>query len=394
MKSVRLKAVVRNCVEKSDGTPKPFIGLEDVSPGTGTLLVSGSPLKAAEDSVLHQPGDVLFSKLRPYLAKSYLASVPGTATGEMLVLRPGREVDARFLLYVTLSAPWLDWANTTSYGAKMPRTSWDALGEYRILLPSLEEQRRIANFLDEQLARLDRVIALRQRQIELEVERFEEFRESVVEGDSGRLRPPLLNFIDQARPVNYGVLMPGPRLEEGVPLIEAGDIMRGPISLARLRRADPAIEAEFKRSRLREGDLVMAIRGSVGRVQIVPRGAAVLNVTRDAARISLDSKVALGSYIRHALSTRRAQDWLRIRITGSAVTGVNIADLRKVPIVVPDLTNQRAWAEELDKAEDYLTGLNQLMLRGRSLLVERKRALITAAVVGQIDVTAARGTVV
>ncbi|MGQ0573449.1 MAG: restriction endonuclease subunit S [Pseudonocardia sp.] len=167
----RLKALVTCPVEKSDGRPRPFVGLEDIGSGTGSLIADAPPAKAALDSVLHSPGDVLFSKLRPYLAKSFMATEVGTATGELLVLRPHERIDQRFLLYTTLSSPWLEWADTTSYGSKMPRTSWEAMSEFRLALPPLDEQRRIADFLDAYTAVSASISSHRSRQRELLLER-------------------------------------------------------------------------------------------------------------------------------------------------------------------------------------------------------------------------------
>jgi type I restriction enzyme S subunit len=167
--------------------------------------------------------------------------------------------------------------------------------------------------------------------------------------------------------------------------------MRGPIDVNELRLTSPEVESEFRRSRVQPGDLVMAIRGSVGRVQIVPPGPEIMNVTRDAARIAVSPDLAFAPYIRHALATRRAQDWLRLRLTGSAVKGINIGDLRKVPVSVLPISAQVDVAEVLDASERELWHAHDLMRRSLALLDERKQALITAAVTGAFDVATARG---
>ncbi|MFC5941885.1 restriction endonuclease subunit S [Micromonospora harpali] len=352
-------------------------------------LMWASPREVSEFAV--KSGDLLVCEGGDVGRAGLFTGPPGLIIQNSLHrVRPRGGNDVRFFRYALMALHGSSYLDVLCNKATIGHLTGEKLKALEVPLPSPEEQRRIADFLDEQTVLIDRVIALRQRQTELEVERFEELRESVVEGDKRALRPPLINLIEQTRPINYGVLMPGPRVEDGIPLVEAGDVMRGPICLTRLRLTEPRIEAEFKRSRLREGDLVMAIRGSVGGVQIVPGGAGVLNVTRDAARISPNPTIAVSAYVRHALSTRRAQDWLRIRITGSAVTGINIGDLRKAPVVMTDLKAQRERARELDEAEGYLADFKQFMLRGRSLLIERKQALIAAAVTGRIDVTTAR----
>ena len=391
MKSIRLRRVATSIVTKSDGSAAPFLGLEHLEGGSGRLLVDPLPSKEATDALVFETDDVLFGKLRPYLAKSFMSLAGGTCTSEFLVLRPGPSTCPRFLYYLTKSDPFLGWATATSYGSQMPRTSWESMSDFATWLPSLNDQRRIADFLDAESARIDRLVALRERQVVVETERFTSLREVEIELAPGGEEQPLLRLTNPRRPINYGVLMPGAALEVGVPLIEAGDVMRGPIQISTLRRTEETIEMDFSRSRLRQGDLVMAIRGSVGGVQIVPRTPpAILNVTRDAARIAPGRNV-VSAFLRHALLTRSTQDWLFLRLTGAAVKGYNIEDIRKVPVRIRPHAEQVRIAKRLDDAERYLLRVRHLMARSKSLLIERRQAVITAAVTGQLDVTTAGG---
>jgi type I restriction enzyme S subunit len=82
----------------------------------------------------------------------------GSGSGELLVLRPRHGVEPRYLHYLTLSKPFVEWATATSYGVKMPRTNWDSLASYRCEMPTLEAQRALANLLDQELGRIDDVI--------------------------------------------------------------------------------------------------------------------------------------------------------------------------------------------------------------------------------------------
>jgi type I restriction enzyme S subunit len=338
------------------------------------------------------PGDLVFNKLRTWQGGLGISAHEGIVSPAYFVCRPDASVWPKYLHYLLLSAPYR--VELTRLSKWMPPSQfdipWEMLRTLPLLLPPMADQRRVADFLDEQVAVLDRATALRQQQMALVEEQFQARREEVIENRRDSTRVPLGLLVDPARPINYGVLMPGPRLEEGVPLIEAGDAMRGPIDIARLRLTDPAIEAEFRRSRLRAGDLVMAIRGSVGRVQLVPSGPEIMNVTRDAARISLVSTAAHAPFVRHALATRHVQDWLRLRLTGSAVTGINIGDLRKVPVAVSPLRDQVDLATMLDEWEQRLWRTLNLLQESSRLLAERKQALITTAVLGQFDVTTAR----
>lgn len=114
-----------------------------------------------------EPGDVLFGKLRPYLAKTLRVCEPLFASTELLALRPAPGVDPRWLHYLVMSDPVVRWAVAASDGSKMPRTSWSALGEYRVTVPKPRAQRAIADFLDAETARIDALIDKKRGQLRL-----------------------------------------------------------------------------------------------------------------------------------------------------------------------------------------------------------------------------------
>jgi len=131
----------------------------------------------------------------------------------------------------------------------------------------------------------------------------------------------------------------------------------------------------------------MAIRGSVGEVALVPPELAGANITQDAARIAATR--CDPTWLRWALQTPTVQGAIAARVTGATVRGINIGDLRRVPVPATSTVEQRrlgALVEE--RAEGHRDAVGQLD-RAERLLEERKRALITACVTGEFDVTTA-----
>ena len=135
----------------------PYISNEDIESWTGKLLIE-EPKPTEADSRTFQEDDILFNKLRPYLAKVYHATFEGVSSGELLCLRPSRVVESRFLFYVLVSKGFIDAVNSETFGAKMPRADWGIVGRQPLPLPPLDTQRRIARFLDEKTARIDGLI--------------------------------------------------------------------------------------------------------------------------------------------------------------------------------------------------------------------------------------------
>jgi type I restriction enzyme S subunit len=124
------------------------MGLEHVESWTGRRIPDAD---AASDGVAthFMSGDVLFGKLRPYLAKVYLADCEGVASTELLVLRSEEDVCPEFLRYYAVSKDFINAVDSSTYGAKMPRANWELIGNLPFLIPSPDEQRSIAKFLDQ-----------------------------------------------------------------------------------------------------------------------------------------------------------------------------------------------------------------------------------------------------
>jgi type I restriction enzyme S subunit len=142
-----------------------FIGLENVESTSSKLIETDTKYENCVYDVFCK-GDVLFSKLRPYLEKAFIAKFDGFCTGEFVVFK-SFVGDKRFLLRFLLSHGFIKTVDASTYGAKMPRASWEYIKNLFILTPCEGEQRAIADFLDDHCGQIDSVVADMERQIEL-----------------------------------------------------------------------------------------------------------------------------------------------------------------------------------------------------------------------------------
>ena len=133
---MRLKYLVglrRRRTPANDGV-RSYVGLEDIEPGTGRLVNGASASGPSTPSAVtdgnetvgtdFEPGDVLFGKLRPYLAKAWVAEFPGRCTTEALVMEP-ISIEPRFLRNVCLSSGFVSVVDASTFGSKMPRAEWE-----------------------------------------------------------------------------------------------------------------------------------------------------------------------------------------------------------------------------------------------------------------------------
>ena len=109
--------------------------------------------------IIFKSGDILFGKLRPYLAKVYVPNKNGICVGDFFVLSVLEKVAFNFYIkYLMISDIFIDIVNSSAYGTKMPRASWDFVGNLKLPFPNLEEQQKISKYLDEKLIHFDNTI--------------------------------------------------------------------------------------------------------------------------------------------------------------------------------------------------------------------------------------------
>ncbi|MEA3375303.1 MAG: restriction endonuclease subunit S, partial [Chloroflexota bacterium] len=164
-----MKYVAPDSSSKLDGKPEDqiYLGLEDIESGTGCLLLDDTREEVESTVIDFAEGDILFGKLRPYLAKVVHADFDGVGSSELLVLRPKGGTCGRFLFYEILAEGFIDRVDSLTYGAKMPRASSEQVGNLLVGLPPVSEQQSIAAFLDRRTTKIDRLIRKQERLIEL-----------------------------------------------------------------------------------------------------------------------------------------------------------------------------------------------------------------------------------
>ena len=175
----RLKSVMRNVVDSTRSlSPRQlYLALENVEGWTGRIrAVDQRPIFDGQVKRF-RAGDILFGKLRPYLAKVTRPDRDGGCVGEFLVLRPSEDgVIPRYMELLLRSKPIIDVVDSSTFGAKMPRADWVYMGGLPICLPPPAEQTAIARFLDDAHRRISRYIRAKEQLVEL----LEEQKQAII----------------------------------------------------------------------------------------------------------------------------------------------------------------------------------------------------------------------
>ncbi len=188
----------------------------------------------------------------------------------------------------------------------------------------------------------------------------------------------LNQLIDPKRPVVYGILMPGYGHPGGVPVVKVKDIFDGKIHLSDLLLTSPQIDREYSRSRLKADDLLFTIRGTVGRTAFVPPVLESANITQDTARLAVTGTDA--RFLRAYLGMPVPNRFIATHTLGVAVQGINLRDVRRIPIARPSVLEAKAIANEIQTQEQRLESESLKAAKLRLLKVGLMDDLLTGRV--------------
>lgn len=407
---LRLKYCVDLVNEKVNGAEcdLPYTGLENIESWTGRRLSTDAEMAADGQASVHRAGDVLFGKLRPYLAKAYAAESDGICTGELLVLRP-KALLQPFLLNQLLNQPFISLVGSSTYGAKMPRASWEFICNLPVLVPPFDEQRAIVGFLDREMSLIDALIEKKRRQIELlQEKRAALISHAVTKGldpnapmkESGvawfgavpqqwttvKLRRISLSRCDG--PFGSG-LKSEHYVDEGIRVVRLQNIRFARYDYTDRAFIDPVYYEKLGDHDVLPGDLLIAGLGDennpVGRACVAPLGLGPAMVKADCFRFRIDQRVASPVFVALQLSTVAAALGGALA-TGTTRARMNLSETADRAVLLPQLDEQEAIAEFLDSKTTLIDTLIEKINLSIERLREYRTALISAAVTGMIDV--------
>lgn len=150
------------------------------------------------------------------------------------------------------------------------------------------------------------------------------------------------------RDISYGVIKLGPEPKSGgVPTLRCSDVRPGFIDLAGVRKVQESIEADYARTRLEGGEVVVNIRGTLGGVALVPDDLKGHNVAREVAVIPISADLS-GPFLVYLMLSPYFWDHIQSNLRGIAYKGLNLGILRELPIPLPPIAEQHRIVATVD----------------------------------------------
>jgi len=402
----RLKHCARLVTAKAEERTNP-VALENIEGWTGRLLPSEGDYQG--EGTAFAAGDILFGKLRPYLAKVHLATQSGEAVGDFHVLRPDKGFDGHFAQYHMLTREFIGIVDGSTYGSKMPRASWEFVGGMPMAVPPPDEQPAIAAFLDRETAKIDALIAEQQRLIEL----LQEKRQAVISHAVTKGLTPDAPMKDSGIewlgevPEHWEV---GPLkrfwattdckhitaefVEEGYPLASIREVQNRWVDLSSAKQTTEHFYLQLIEGGRKpmEGDLIFSRNATVGEVAQVPVNPPAFAMGQDVCLLRRHHAGYSAEYLHAVLRSPVVIEQLAQLMIGSTFKRINVEEIRGLMVPMPPADEQVGIAAVIAGAASQTDYLAVEAERTVSLLQERRSALISAAVTGQIDVRGLAGS--
>lgn len=280
------------------------------------------------------------------------------------------------------------------------------LRQLEVVVPPQDEQQAIASFLDRETAKIDALIAKKERLIEL----LQEKRTTIISHAVTKGLDPTVPLEDSRVewlgkiPTHWQVkriraitesIQTGPfgsqlHSEEyvsgGIPVINPSHLKDGRIEPDWDCAVDKPTWQRLSRHELDEGDIIFARRGEMGRCALVTAAEAGWLCGTGSLRMRLKRDVAYPQFLNWILSTSGVRDWLLLESVGATMDNLNTTILARVPLSVPPFDEQVAIASYLDRETTKIDALIAKIREGIEKLKEYRTALISASVTGKIDV--------
>lgn len=350
-------------------------------------------------------GDLVLNKMKTWQGSIAVSQYAGIVSPAYYVARPRKRMNLRFIHHLLRSPLYVARYATLSAGVRVNQwdLSYDEFKNVLALLPPLDEQLRIATWLDIQTARIDGRLELLGKKREL----LRELRQGIIDEavstgfalartvPTGQAALPLLpahwSLAKFKRMVFFREgpgIMAADFTDVGVPLLRIGNITPGLIAMASCNYvAHEKVERQWRQFRLRLGDLVISASASTGIVS--EAGPDAVGAIPYTGLIILRPKPGMTKgYLRFFVISRLFLSQIEDYLKGSTIQHFGPTHLRQMLIPVPPPAEQEEIAKTLERRTSRIDRQIALIDRLEELLKEQRKAIIHEAVTGKIDLSA------
>jgi type I restriction enzyme S subunit len=373
-----------------------FVGLEHIEPENLHILSWGNIADGTTFTSTFKHGQVLFGKRRAYQRKVAVADFDGVCSSDIYVFesKDPNVLLPEILPFICQSEGFYQYAIKTSAGSLSPRTNWSHLANYEFHLPSIDEQRRIADLLwaaDEVCERYkDLLVKTNGLRIPLineliGIDTPDDVR-NIITGlcQTTNRNWQVLNVEDVCSKERQGVQV-GPFggsvsskyfSKTGIPVLKINNITEtGELDLSDMVFLDEKHAMTLaERYSVIPGDIVTAAQATIGRTAIVSKAVAGAIISQHLIRIAVDTQLCLSQWLHACFQTPLVIRQMYSVVQGGTRAGLNTNDVRKIRVPIPPLEVQKEFCKKINiggesanKVSEHLE--NSRKLKKQSLMI-------------------------
>jgi type I restriction enzyme S subunit len=389
----------------------PLIAPNHIESETGRItgIESAEEQGARSGKYLCERGNVIYSKIRPELAKAAVAPKRCLCSADMYPIDGHPTYRNQFLAWLFISTPFTRWVSVQSQRVAMPKVNRETLSRLRVPTPPIEEQDRIVTYLDQKTSDIDESLEyIKSIENKLEERRLVKIREEVTHSaddhtGSKETGIPWLGKI----PEEWGVakigwkydIQLGKMLDESErsgknprPYLRNKDVQWWKIDTEDLPKMDFSPE-EQQKYQLEQGDVLVCEGGEAGRSAIWEGSSEEIYYQKALHRVRPISEDQVPEFFCYFMEFAVKSGLFSSRANQSTIEHVTVEKLSGQKIPIPPKEQQerisKSLSESIQNINDSLATVRKL----RGILKEKRQALITAAVTGQIDMSKEKGVI-
>lgn len=401
---MRIKDVVTLRNEKTK-LKDNYIGLENIISWDAKYIPS--EIEPEGTNAVFKSGDILFGKLRPYLAKGFIPNYSGVCSTEFLVMAAKKTCLNKFLLYTFLSPKYIGDIKNKVKGVKMPRTSWYEFSSMEIEIPSIKKQEQIVKYLDSKLSEIDTQVNL----LTSKRDAYLRLKKSIINHAVTKGLNPEVKM--KASGVDWIGEIPGhwerKRLKDIAYLYsgltgKAGDDFRCDdisktkpyipftnilnnlkIDAKKLPRV--VMSAGENQNKVRQNDLLFLMSSedyeSIAKSAVVMEDMGEVYLNSFCRGLHFTSNKIYANFINYQLQAQNYRDALRFEARGFTRINIKVDRISSMYVSLPPLSEQQAIATYLDEKCSKIDKIVANLEKQISLYTDMKRSLIDEVITGK-----------